>query len=184
MPGNLIGLEAGDPGGGTRLLQLDGRAKPADQPCLRKPTHHPAVRCPRRRRELAATGCGVQPTGSAPRSRRMLPGTACASQPPACWRKLWPVKCQPSAAKEQRLPQRPVPSPAAVAAPAYASKSCPTCGGSGGPSSAGAGTGPAGAAACRVLLLDHTTLHARAHDPGWNYCRCLLPQPEAPFSRP
>jgi len=33
----------------------------------------------------------------------------------------------------------------------------------------------------RELCWNHTTLHARAHDPGWTYLQMLLPQPEAPF---
>lgn len=32
----------------------------------------------------------------------------------------------------------------------------------------------------RELGWNHTTLHLRAHDPGWTYLQMLLPQPEAP----
>ncbi|MCP9818760.1 FAD-binding oxidoreductase [Synechococcus sp. Cruz-9H2] len=32
----------------------------------------------------------------------------------------------------------------------------------------------------RELCWNHTTLHMRAHDPGWTYLQMLLPQPEAP----
>ncbi len=32
----------------------------------------------------------------------------------------------------------------------------------------------------RELSWNHTTLHARAHDPGWTYLQMLLPQPERP----
>ncbi|EAQ74434.1 FAD-binding oxidoreductase [Synechococcus sp. WH 5701] len=32
----------------------------------------------------------------------------------------------------------------------------------------------------RELCWNHTTLHMRAHDPGWTYLQMLLPQPETP----
>jgi FAD/FMN-containing dehydrogenase len=32
----------------------------------------------------------------------------------------------------------------------------------------------------RELCWNHTTLHMRAHDPGWTYLQMLLPQPELP----
>jgi FAD/FMN-containing dehydrogenase len=35
----------------------------------------------------------------------------------------------------------------------------------------------------RELSWNHTTLHLRAHDPGWTYLQLLLPQPEAPALR-
>jgi hypothetical protein len=178
-PGHLLGCEIVTVEPEPRLLQLDATAS--------RPLNHAygtngiltAV-------TLATTEAvaweqlvvGFSDWSEALAAARDLPGTAlllnalCLLEAPVAARSPWPAGCPHPPEGEHRLLLLAAPDALPVLPDWLAER--------GGEILWQAPQGQSRGLPLRELTWNHTTLHWRAHTPGWTYLQLLLPQPEEP----
>ena len=179
-PGNLLGLEVVTVEPEPRVLQLDAAAS--------APLNH-AYGCNGILTALRLPTCeavawqqlvvGFVSWGQALEATRELLTTALALESvtllegPIAEGSPWPAGCPGAAAGEHRLLLLAAPDALAVLPAWLAARGGQLCW--------QAPQGQSRGLPLRELSWNHTTLHWRAHRPGWTYLQMLLPQPERPL---